>query len=242
MEKETRKLSALSIVGIVLIAVFLPIIIINLTIVVKGWIHPDRIPMVFNRAPLIVVSDSMTIEKNKDGKVISGAFNKNDLIIVQRVKDATKLNVGDIITFIYHDGSWVTHRITAVNENGTYETKGDYSPGYDPYPVKPEQIQGLYTGVRFAKLGRVALFFQTVPGIIVLLVIPLAAIGILYFVENAKSNKEAQGKNAELEAELARLKAEKEQSSQPTEEPNEEPSEEVEEQHIEEVEEEKQDL
>lgn len=249
MEKETRKLSALSIVGIVLIAVFLPIIIINLTIVVKGWIHPDRIPMVFNRAPLIVVSDSMTIEKNKDGKVISGAFNKNDLIIVQRVKDTSILKVGDIITYTEKDGAgnqiWTTHRISRTNEDGSFYTRGDYSPNGGMIMaetlVKADNVQGLYTGVRFAKLGQVALFFQTVPGIIVLLVIPLAAIGILYFVENAKSNKEAQGKNAELEAELARLKAEKEQSSQPTEEPNEEPSEEVEEQHIEEIEEESED-
>ncbi len=219
MEKENKKLSALSIVGIVLIAIFLPIIIINLTIVIKSWVNPDKIPMVFNRAPLIVVSDSMTIEKNKSGKTISGAFNKNDLIIVKKVQDPTNLQVGDIITFIYHDGSWVTHRITAVHEDGTYETKGDYSPGYDPYPVKPEQIQGIYAGVRFAGLGKVALFFQTVPGIIVLLVIPLAVIGVLYFVENSKKSKETQSKNAELEAELAKLKAgQNSEEAQPTEE------------------------
>ena len=202
MEKETKKISALSIVGIVLIVIFLPIIIINLTIVVKSWVNPDQIPMVFNRAPLIVVSDSMTIEKNSSGKIVSGAFNKNDLIVVKKVKDPTALSVGDIITFIYHDGSWVTHRITAVNENGTYETKGDFSPGYDPYAVKPEQIQGIYTGFRLAGLGKVALFFQTVGGIVVLLIVPLVAIGIIYFVEEGKKNKEAQNKNAELEAEL----------------------------------------
>ncbi|MEI3526494.1 MAG: hypothetical protein V8R15_00030 [Bacilli bacterium] len=42
--------------------------------------------MIFDTAPLIVVSDSMTIEKDESGNIISGAFNKNDLIFIKKTK------------------------------------------------------------------------------------------------------------------------------------------------------------
>lgn len=45
-----RKISALNIVGIVLLVIFLPLIIINMTLVIKGALNKDRIPTVFNKA------------------------------------------------------------------------------------------------------------------------------------------------------------------------------------------------
>ena len=205
MEKQ-KKLSTLNIVGIILIAIFLPIIAVNLTIVIKGWTHPEEIPMVFDTAPLIVISDSMTIDKKND----TGAFNKGDLIFVKRV-DPTTLKVGDIITYISNDkeGSIITHRIVSIYEDGTFETKGDYSPGYDRDPVKHDQVVGVYTG-RIARAGDLALFFQKPAGVIVLLGVPLVAILALDFFQKRKENDKVSSEKAELEAELAKLRAEKE--------------------------------
>ena len=205
MEKQ-KKLSTLNLVGIILIAVFLPIIAVNLTIVIKGWTHPEEIPMVFDTAPLIVISDSMTIDKAND----TGAFNKGDLIFVKKVDPAT-LKVGDVITYISNDKekSIITHRIVSIYEDGTFETKGDYSPGYDRDPVKYDQVVGIYTG-RIARAGDLALFFQKPAGVIVLLGIPLVAILALDFFQKRKENDKVSSEKAELEAELAKLRAEKE--------------------------------
>ena len=205
MENQ-KKLSTLNIVGIILIAIFLPIIAVNLTIVIKGWTNPEEIPMVFDTAPLIVISDSMTIDKKND----TGAFNKGDLIFVKRI-DPTTLKVGDIITYISNDkvGSIITHRIVSIYEDGTFETKGDYSPGYDRDPVKHDQVVGIYTG-RIARAGDLALFFQKPVGVIVLLGVPLVAILALDFFQKRKENDKVSSEKAELEAELAKLRAEKE--------------------------------
>ena len=205
MENQ-KKLSTLNIVGIILIAIFLPIIAVNLTIVIKGWTNPEEIPMVFDTAPLIVISDSMTIDKKND----TGAFNKGDLIFVKKVDPAT-LKVGDVITYISNDKekSIITHRIVSIYEDGSFETKGDYSPGYDVDPVKHDQVVGIYTG-RIARAGDLALFFQTPVGVIVLLGIPLVAILALDFFQKRKENDKVSSEKAELEAELAKLRAEKE--------------------------------
>ena len=211
---EKKKLTTLNIVGIILIVFFLPIIVINLVFVIKGWINPDQVPMVFNKAPLIVASDSMTIEKDSDGNVISGAFNKNDLIFIKKV-DPSTLEVGDIITYHDHEGTWTTHRITAIHEDGSFETKGDFSMGYDFYPVTYEQVQGIYTGTRLAGMGRVVHFFQTIPGILVLIGIPLVAILVLEFVQKQKESNKQSNENAALQAEIERLKAQQGQVEQP---------------------------
>ena len=213
MENQ-KKLTTLNIVGIILIVIFLPIIMINLTIVVKGLTKPEEVPMVFNTAPLIVISDSMTIDK----KAGTGAFNKGDLIFVKKV-DPKTLEVGDIITYISNDkeGSIITHRIVSIYEDGSFETKGDYSPGYDRDPVKYEQVVGKYTG-RVAGAGDMAMFFQTPTGVIVLIGVPLVAILVVDFFQKRKENDQVSSEKAELEAELARLRAEKQQQEEASKE------------------------
>ena len=159
MKEKIKKLTKLDILGIILTVVFLPIIIINMTLVIKGMINPDEVPMIFNRAPLIVISDSMTIDK----KAGTGEFNKNDLIIIKKV-DPTTLEKGDVVTYKDRDGDIITHRIIDLitdkvdgNEVPAFKTKGDYSPGYDFDPVRHEQIVGEYL-FRLPKLGGVAMF------------------------------------------------------------------------------------
>lgn len=203
-QTKSKVLSSLDIVGLALIVLFIPIIIINFILVIKGAVHPEEVPMVFNSAPLIVISDSMNIDKETN----TGAFNKGDLIIVNKV-NPDDLEKGDIIAYITKEGDVVTHRITDVLEKDgqrVFETKGDQSPGYDYYAVKYSQIVGEYRGVRFAKLGDLAMFLQEPAGVIVVLGIPLVGIMALDIVGKQKETKASREKTAELEAELKRLK------------------------------------
>ena len=208
MKDKIKKLTKLDILGIILTVVFLPIIIINMTLVIKGMLKPEEVPMIFNRAPLIVISDSMTIDKNAG----TGEFNKNDLIIIKKVDPAT-LEKGDVITYKGKDGDIITHRITDLitdkvdgQEVPAFETKGDYSPGYDFYPVKYDQVIGEYQ-FRLPRLGGIAMFLQTPAGVIVILLIPVLIVFAVDFFIKRKQQQSSNSKNAELEAEIARLKA-----------------------------------
>ncbi len=211
--KQKFKMTPLNIVGIVLIVIFLPIIILNMVIVIKGALHPDRLPTVFNVSPLIVVSDSMTINKDAEkGSFEEGAFNKNDLIIIHEV-DPKTLEVGDIITYKEKStGEYITHRIIdkVISDKGnpSFVTKGDASPDRDPYVVTYDQVVGIYK-TRLAGIGGVSQFIQTVPGILIIIGVPLLIFfGVDLVLKNKEKNK-ANSKTAELEAELALLKAEK---------------------------------
>ncbi len=215
--EKNAKINALSIVGIVLLVIFLPIIIINMTLVIKGWVNPDEVPMLFDTAPLIVLSDSMTIQEDEDGNIISGAFNKNDLIIIKKVDPAT-LEDGDIITYMTEDKSLVTHRIFSsdiVDGKRVFETVGDYTNALDQDPVYEDQIVGIYTG-RVANLGGIAHFLQTPLGIVIVIGIPLIMLLLADMLKKRKENNDANSKNAELEAELALLKAEKAKEQETT--------------------------
>lgn len=212
LKQKISKFGILNIIGVILLVIFLPLIILNLILIIQGWINPNKVPMIFDTAPLIVVSDSMTIQKDESGNIISGAFNKNDLIFIKKV-DPTTLKEGDIITYVTKDGSIVTHRIflkgTTEDKNASaFVMKGDYNNSIDQNPISYNQVVGIYRG-RIAGLGGVASFLQSPIGIIVVLGLPLALILVIDLIKKRKENQLANSKNAELETELAQLKAEK---------------------------------
>lgn len=206
-----KKTTLLNIVGMILIVIFLPIIIVNMIIVIKGAIHPDQVPMVLNCAPLVVVSDSMTIDK-KSG---TGAFNKGDLIIIKKI-DPSLLKKDDIITYMTKDGEVVTHRIIEFVETKSgepaFETKGDASTGVDYYAVTYNQIVGIYQS-RIPGVGKIAEFMQKPIGILLVLGIPILIYLIADVIIKKKEKDCANQKTIELEAELARLKAQEDSES-----------------------------
>lgn len=57
------------------------------------------------------------------------------------IKKCKTYNVGDIVTYINNDESFITHRIISIQDN-LYYTKGDYNNVQDIEPVTIEQIYG----------------------------------------------------------------------------------------------------
>ena len=262
VKNNTKKLSVENIVGIVLIAVFLPVIIFNMVIVIKGFVDPNNVPTVGGFAPLIVGSDSMT---KSDEALNGGAFNKGDMIVIKNVKPET-LKDKDIITYVYQ-GEIITHRIVKIynitekyNESKkAYEdakayfeslpvtdakkqeakdamdeaetlyteyyqdykvqekygcdivfvTKGDFN---SPTEIKiyDHQLQGKYL-FRIPFIGKVIEFFQTIPGVIVLIVVPVGVYFAVEMIRKSSQKKSNEQKIAELEAKLAEQQKEEEQ-------------------------------
>lgn len=69
-------------------------------------------------------------------------FKRGDIPIIQN--DAS-FGVGDIIVYgIPSQGVPIIHRIVELNDDGTYQTKGDHNPGQNAYErsVQKSQIRG----------------------------------------------------------------------------------------------------
>lgn len=196
-------------VGIALCVVLVPMLIINCTLLIKGWTNKDEVPTLFGYAPMIVLTDSMVGDKED-------SFNGGDLIFVKTVK-AEEVKKGDVISFFDPAGngtSITSHRVVdIINEGGkiSFKTKGDNNNTEDKLPVPAENLAGVYTGFKIAGAGRVAMFMQTPWGLIVCVVVPILLLIGWDAVRRARYNKQHEEDKdallAELE-ELRRLKAE----------------------------------
>lgn len=209
MEEGKRKIDKISmIVMIVLIVLLLPVLIVNLTLIVKGSIHPDTPPDVFGVAPLAVTSGSM------DGSR-EDSFAKGSLIFVKLLDENEKqtLEEGDVITF-RSSGAFVTHRIVSVfrDESGkivSLVTQGDANNTTDG-AIELENVVGKCVG-SVGGLGDFAMFMNTPVGILVFVGIPVL-LYIAYDVTHIMIiNKRAKSSNsAELQEkmeEIERLRA-----------------------------------
>lgn len=210
-EKTTATHKALTVIGIVLCVILIPILLINLTLIGKSLLNKDEVPNIGGTLPLIVLTDSMY-----------PIIESGDLIICQTI-DAAQVKEKDVIAFFDPAGNGstiVTHRVMEVTEqNGqiAWRTKGDNNNTDDRLLVTADKLVAIYEGTRLPGLGNVALFMQTTPGLIVCVVCPiLLLVGYdmlrrrLYEKANKKDTEQLM---QELE-ELRRLKAEKESQEQ----------------------------
>lgn len=202
MENEEKKSVAGKVVSILACVILVPVIIINLVIIFNGFGNSDKMPGFLGYRPAIILSGSM-----------SPTFEAGDVILIKDVEDAAALQKGDVICYLIANKA-TTHRIIQVADKDgqtAYVTKGDFNNTEDRLAVMPEQIQGAYSGFRIPQLGNILMFMQSTQGIVICLGVPFA-LYVLYDV--FKRRKDAGKKTAQLEAELAKLKAESENRSE----------------------------
>lgn len=212
---------------VALIVVLLPLLIINLTLIIKGSLNPDMPPDLFGTAPLAVTTDAMAGEEE-------GCFSDGALIFVKLLEEDEKesLKEGDVVTFRSEE-LFVTYRITEVvrGEDGSVHSfraigDRDAKEGVNvPLTVSPENVIGVVTG-SVAGLGGFAMFLQTPVGVLVFVGIPVVAYLIYDISRIALSNKRAKAaqgeKLREKDEEIARLKAMVGEAPEAAEEPDEE--------------------
>ena len=209
-EKEKGKIGHLiaTILGIVLCAVLLPVVIVNMTLVIKSYTKPEEVPTFLGVAPLIVQSGSM-----------EPTILVDDLIFVRRV-DPSKIragaknseNPGTIVAYFAspQGGTVITHRVISIRtaEDGarTYEMQGDFNNAPDENLVRDSQIVGEYF-LRVEGAGAVALFMKEPIGMVLFVGIPLGLFVLYDTVRRAlfskKQRKAEQDKIAALEGALA---------------------------------------
>ena len=133
-KKKKRSINVLKIFNICICLIIIPIIIYNLTLIVKYIINPEETPDFLGYKTYEIVSRSM-----------ENTINKNDVIVVKDVPK-TEIKSDDIIAF--NNGEEViTHRVIDIeNIDGKtlYTTKGDNNRYPDKNKITYEQIEGKY--------------------------------------------------------------------------------------------------
>ncbi len=220
-EKGFSKQKLLTIVGSVLCVILIPILIVNVTLIIKSFVNEDEVPGIGGYSPLFVLTDSMYPE-----------IESGDLIICKSI-DPAEIKVGDIISFFDPEGngtSVVTHKVIEIlNKDGTlsFRTQGTNNNTPDALPVPAENLVGIYQ-FRVGGAGSVAMFLQTTPGLLVCIVLPVGIFVAYEMLRRRKFDKEKQADTKALLAELETLRARQAQqnaNTAPSEAPAEEPAE-----------------
>lgn len=203
-EKEKSKLShkILTILGAVLCIILIPILLINVSLIIKSYTNPDEVPSLGGTFPLIVLTDSMYPD-----------IHAGDLIICH-TEEPEDVEVGDVISFFDPAGngtSIVTHRVVdIVEEDGTFAwtTRGDANNTDDAVPVKPDDLVGVYQK-RIPGLGNVVMFMQSTAGLIVCVVCPILLLVGWDLLRRKKYEKSQKADTDALLKELEELRAQK---------------------------------
>ncbi len=201
-EKTSTSHKIFSVIGVVLCVILIPILIINITLIIKSNTNKGEVPSVGGYFPMIVLTDSMYPD-----------IKSGDLIICHTI-DAGNVKEQDVISFFDPAGngsSVVTHRvIEIVNEDGKlfFKTKGDNNNTEDKDLVPAEKLVGIYK-TRIAGAGNIAMFMQTTTGLIVCVILPMILLVGYDIIRRRVYEKKNRTDTDALLAELEALKAEK---------------------------------
>ena len=158
-EKSKKTLSILGkIISILICIIIIPIIIVNITLLIKSYFNPNEISDIFGFKTFVIVSKSM------EPTIMTG-----DAIVVKEV-NPEDLKVGDIISF--RDGNSInTHRIVEiVSDNGKkrFRTKGDNNKNVDKELVTTSKVEGTYQ-LRIKGFGKVIKILNSKVTLVILL-------------------------------------------------------------------------
>ncbi|MBR4767455.1 MAG: signal peptidase I [Lachnospiraceae bacterium] len=163
----------LTVAGVVVSVILLPILLLNLFFIVSSYLYPDDVPSLFGVTPMVVVTDSMK-------PYIAGG----DMIIDLKC-GPEEVGEGDVISFFDPTRAKkevvITHRVEGIEETESgrfFITKGDANNATDPVHVPESLLVGrYYRTIPF--IGQAVLFMRTPIGIVVTVIIPL--IGVIAY-------------------------------------------------------------
>ncbi|MBP5314008.1 MAG: signal peptidase I, partial [Eggerthellaceae bacterium] len=197
---STKKDRILTIIGIVLCVILIPILVVNVILIIKSYTDTESVPSIGGVTPLVILTDSMT-----------PIINSGDLVFCRDI-EPEQVRVNDIIAFFDPESTHnavVVHRVKEIiYQDGQlfFKTKGDANIIADRLDVPAENLVGIYES-RIGWLGNVVIFMQTTWGIILCIGVPLLLLIGFDVLRNRKLSKESQSETERLKAELEALKS-----------------------------------
>jgi signal peptidase len=185
-----------SITGLIIFVLLAPLIVMNVTLIVKSYLAPDKVPDFFGIKPFVVLSDSMKPHINNGDLVFTKTVNPADL----KVNDVISYRMGEIV---------ITHRIFKLAEkNGepVFITKGDAKEEADAISVAYAQVEGIQV-FKIAKIGHFAMYLQTPVGMLVFIGIPMCGFIFYDTIRQKIANKKEKIQNSGKQNETAGPKA-----------------------------------
>lgn len=155
--------TAMKVVGNVVTVVLVGLIVILAFMVISSRASGGE-PSFFGHRIMTVLSGSM-----------KPTFDPGSVIFTKEVEDATKLTVGDVITFQSSDGKTITHRIIEIvgeGESLSFVTKGDNNNVIDEEQVLPANVSAIYEDITIPNVGFVMSYATSKMGSALLLIIP----------------------------------------------------------------------
>ena len=214
--KKDVKHTIATVIGVVLCAILLPIVLINMTLVIKSAVNKDEVPTVFGVASMIVQSGSMYPLIEVDDLILTKKVSADKLVAGAQDAEVP----GTVIAYLIKEkDTVVTHRVVEIvtAEDGTrqFVMQGDANNTPDELTVREDQVVGEYF-MRIKGAGRIALFMKEPLGILLFVVAPLALFVLYDAIRRTRYSKKQrkieQERIAGLEAALAGAQA---QSAEP---------------------------
>ena len=182
-KKKKRAITLIKIFNILIFLIIIPILIYNITLIIKYIQNPNETPDFLGFKTYEIVSRSM-----------EDTINKNDIIVVKKV-GKYEINENDIISF-KNGNEIITHRIVQIeNINGQtlYTTKGDNNRFKDDEKISFEQIEGKYV-FKLSKLGYLMNFLKNRYFLIILFIILIFCFIHIINVKKRIKNREEKRK------------------------------------------------
>lgn len=179
-----RLKTIVKVISILIYIITIPIIIFNMTLIIKSYINPNEMPSFFGYKNYTIVSRSM-----------ENTINKNDVIIIKEVSQ-NEINKNDIIAF-YQNNQVITHRIVdVIEDNGVikYVTKGDNNVHEDKELVTYEQIEGKYQ----FKLNGFGVILRILQNLVTLIILIIILILNCLYGYNRKRKKEIRKQKRQI--------------------------------------------
>lgn len=198
-QKNSLRHTLLTIVGTVLCIILIPILILNISLIVKSYLHSDEVPSIGGYLPLIVLTDSMYPQ-----------IQSGDLIFCHTEKPEN-IKEGDVIAFFDPAGngtSVVTHSVAKITEKDgqtAWITRGIANNADDSMPVPADKLVGIYRG-RIPGLGNVVMFMQSTAGLILCVICPILLLVGWDILRRRRYEKKKQADTEELLRELEELR------------------------------------
>lgn len=122
-----------------------------------------------NKTILVIKSNSMSDFYDDDyAEALSNdrslQFSIADICVFEKVSEEDELIKGEVYGYKYKN-IIITHRLVNINDDGTYEFRGDNNSSSDVYHIKRDSIIYHYVGSKIPGLGAFVLYAQSYFGI-----------------------------------------------------------------------------